>query len=238
MFVKHRPAPVVGSIPHMLQSFRAEVRFYREIAPVVGIRVPACHGAHEVTDGETRLELEDLSSWAPGAHPESIARVLAMLHQRWHGGARARWPWLRSANAGAELVAKLFDRTWTARGDLSPSVRALGDAFVGKVAELPEVPGPTTLVHGDASTRNARTNRDGEIVLLDWEDVAAAPGVCDLAWLLVSSVDPACWDDVIAAYGPAPGLREALPSAMVQGLLDLSDDASIARLEEATRRLL
>src|SRR5262249_10274884 len=45
------------------------------------------------------------------------------------------------------------------------------------------------------------------------------PGAVDLAWLLVSSVDPARWDQVIAAYGPAGGLRDALPAVMVQGLL-------------------
>lgn len=63
--------------------------------------------------------------------------------------------------------------------------------------------GPLTLVHGDASVRNMRTGPGGEVVLLDWEDVSAAPGVLDPAWLLLSSVEPARWDAVIAAYGAA-----------------------------------
>jgi len=67
-----------------------------------------------------------------------------------------------------------------------------------------------------------RTGPDGQVALLDWEDVSAAPGVVDLAWLLVSSVEPARWDEVSAAYGPAPGLMRALPAAVVQGLLSLS----------------
>ena len=45
-----------------------------------------------------------------------------------------------------------------------------------------------------------------EIALLDWEDVSAAPGIADLGWLLVSSVAPARWDEVIAAYGTPAGL--------------------------------
>jgi hypothetical protein len=61
------------------------------------------------------------------------------------------------------------------------------------------------------------------VALLDWEDVSAAPGVLDLAWLLVSSVDPARWPEVIDAYGPAPGLGQVLPAVIVQGLLSLAD---------------
>lgn len=40
--------------------------------------------------------------------------------------------------------------------------------------------GPLTLVHGDASVQNMRTGPGGEVALLDWEDVSAAPGVLDL----------------------------------------------------------
>jgi hypothetical protein len=78
--------------------------------------------------------------------------------------------------------------------------------------------GPLALVHGDAQTRNMRTSPDGEVALLDWEDVSAAPGVLDLAWLLMASVDPGRWDEVIAAYGAASGLNRVLPAVMVQGL--------------------
>jgi hypothetical protein len=34
----------------------------------------------------------------------------------------------------------------------------------------------------------------------------------DLAWLLMSSVEPEAWDDVIAAYGTSVGLTETLPA--------------------------
>jgi aminoglycoside phosphotransferase (APT) family kinase protein len=86
-----------------------------------------------------------------------------------------------------------------------------------------ESAGPLTLAHGDASRANMRTGIDGEIALLDWEDVSAAPGVCDLAWLLVSSVQPDQWAEVVAAYGTDAGLASVLPSLVVQGLLSLAD---------------
>ncbi len=126
-------------------------------------------------------------------------------------------------------------------------MRALGSRLTGRVIEVESAvvrAGPLTLVHGDASFRNMRTSPDGEVALLDWEDVSAVPGVLDLAWLLVSSVEPEHWDDVIAAYGPAGGLSMCCRD--VQGLLSLADApegstdalAWIARLAEAQGGLL
>jgi hypothetical protein len=83
--VKRRERPVPGSIPDVLAMFQSELRFYREIAPVLGVRVPRCYRAEETADG-------------------------------------------------------------------------------------------TLLVHGGASAPNMRTGPGGEIALVDWEDVSAAPG--------------------------------------------------------------
>ncbi|MGY4767685.1 hypothetical protein ACXC9Q_12280 [Kribbella sp. CWNU-51] len=73
--VKRREPAAAGSIPAVLKMFESEVRFYREIAPVVGVRVPACYQAEENADG-TLLVLEDLSAWTPGAEP-------AVQPERW-----------------------------------------------------------------------------------------------------------------------------------------------------------
>jgi hypothetical protein len=211
--------------------FRSEVRFYREIAPAVGVRVPACYRAEDTAEG-TLLVLEDFSSWQPGADPLAAARLLSRMHRNWAGQAHLRWPWLRPVGAAAELVEELFTQVWpnlAGRDDLTPDVRALGERLVGRVAESDRAigqAGPLTLVHGDASAQNMRTGPGGELVLLDWEDVSAAPGALDLAWLLVSSVDPARWDETIAAYGPADGLADVLPSVAVQGLFSMSDSTA------------
>lgn len=230
--------------------FRAEVRFYREIAPVVGVRVPACFEADESEHG-TRLVLEDLADWQPGADPVVAAAVLSTMHRRWQGQARQRWPWLRPVGAAADLVADRFDRVWphtAARRELTDGVRVLGERLVGQVVSVTRAvatAGPLTLIHGDAALRNWRTGPGGLVALLDWEDVSWAPGAVDLAWLLVSSVDPARWDEVIDAYGPVTGLAVALPAASVQGLLCLaptiqdSPEASgwVRRLDAAAHRL-
>lgn len=228
-FVKRREPAPPGSIPDVLGIFRAEVRFYTQIAPVAGVRVPACYLAED-GDGGTLLELEDLSAWSIGADPCAAARLLSGMHRRWAGEAPARWPWLRPPGAGADLVEQLFARTWpdlARRGDLPAEVAAFG----ARMAERGQVTaagraiagaGPLTLVHGDAHDRNMRTSPDGEIALLDWEDVSAAPGVLDLAWLLTASVAPGQWDETIAAYGPAGHLNRVLPAVMVQGLFMVS----------------
>jgi hypothetical protein len=227
-FVKRRGLPAPGSIPYALDIFRSEVRFYREIASEAGVRVPACYAAEITADG-TLLVLEDLSSWRPGADPVAAARVLAGMHDRWSGRARVRWPWLRPVGAAAELVEALYGDTWpalTVRQDMTPAVRDLARRLVGNVVASErslDHAGPVTLAHGDASLANMRTGATAEIALLDWEDVSAAPGIVDLAWLLVSSVSPERWREVIAAYGTADGLRDVLPAAAVQGLFELSD---------------
>ncbi len=207
--------------------FRSEIRFYREIAPVIGVRVPACYRAEDNADG-TLLVLEDLSAWALGADPIDHARLLADLHARWCGET-GRWPWLRPVGAAADLVGALYDEVWpaiAAHPVLTPRVREVGDRLVGRAAQTESMigaAGPPTLCHGDASSRNARTGPDGEIALLDWEDVTAAPGVTDLAWLLTSSVPPERWDETIAAYGGCDDLAIAMPSCVVQGFLSLND---------------
>jgi aminoglycoside/choline kinase family phosphotransferase len=228
-FIKRREPAARGSIPDVLAMFVNEVLFYREVAPVIGVRVPACLTAQE-DNGSTLLELENLADWTEGADPVQAARLLAAMHTRW---------------------AELFDATWpdvTGRPELSPAARAFGERLVGRVPAVERRAaraGPETLVHGDASARNMRTSPTGELALLDWEDVGRGPGMADLAWLLVSSVDPAEWDTTIDAYGGSAGLRDGLPSATVQAFLSFAAEPRgseqalswVVRIEAAARRL-
>jgi hypothetical protein len=154
--------------------FHAEVRFYREIAPVVGVRVPECYRAQD-DDSGTLLEIEDLSAWSPGADPAAAAGLLSGMHRRWLGEAPERWPWLRPLGAGVGLVEQLFTETWpglAGRGDLPPAVASFGARMAGpgQVTAAEEAiaeAGPLTLVHGDAQAGNMRTSPDGEVALLD-----------------------------------------------------------------------
>lgn len=225
--VKRRDPAPPGSIPNRLQMFVREVRFYREVAAQIGVRVPCCFVAEVREDGGTRLELEDLSGWQPGADPEAAAEALRRLHDAWEGTAVQRWSWLPRPDV-ADLVENLFGSLWPSlreRHDLTTRARDFGDRLVGRVREaerFAEGAGPETLVHWDASAANMRTSPSGVVALLDWEDVGSGAGVADLAWHLVSSVDPEQWDAAIAAYGSSTGLDRAFPAACVQALLSLS----------------
>jgi hypothetical protein len=250
VYVKEREPARPGSIPERLQMFVREVRFYEEVAPHVGIRVPACYRAEVADDGSTRLELEDLSEWSLGATPEAGGATLQVLHETWQGKAVQQWPWLPRAEV-SDLVEQLFAARWPAvreRADLALAARDLGDRLLGRVAEagrLAGTAGPATLVHGDPSAVNMRTSPTGEVALLDWEDVDLGPGVCDLAWHLLAGVEAGHWDEAIAAYGSAAGLERALPAACVQALLSLSGEPEgsthahrwVAAVAEAAARI-
>lgn len=245
-FVKQRAHPPAGSIPQLLDMFGREVRFYREVAPEVGVRVPAVHAAVEEADGY-RLELEDLGHWTPGGDPVAVARTLRVLHERWQDGeAERRWPWLRRSTEAAPVIGALYDRTWPGlaeRHDLTPAVHDAGARLIGRVAELERTEadtGPLTLIHGDAALRNVRTSPTGEVALVDWEDVRLAPAAADVVWLLVSSVDPDRWDAVLAAAGLDLGTvgHDVVDTALAQGLLSLADTpAGSLDAEAAVRRL-
>jgi len=249
VFVKRREWAAAGSIPDALGMFSSEVRFYQEVAPVVGVRVPVCVGATEDETG-TLLQLEDLSSWTTGASPSAVAAELRRLHERWQGVGLERWPWLRLPGTAADLIGSLYDRVWPAlqeRPELNDQLRALGASLVGRVeeAEYAEgTAGPLTLCHGDTSSNNLATSPTGEIAFLDWEDVRWAAGVTDLAWLLVSSVQPESWPEVISVYGDAK-VEAVLPSVAAQGFFAFSDTAEgspeavvwTQRLGEVARRL-
>ena len=232
--------------------FERELRFYREVAPTIGVRVPACYDAQETESGY-HLVLEDLSTWRDGADPVAVAALLAYLHGRWERRAEDRWPWLaRSAPGAADEIGRLYDEVWARvreRPEVTPLVRELGDTYVGQVAQLERCEsefGRPTLIHGDASWRNIRSSASGDIALVDWEDVRVAAGELDLAWFLISSVAPPLWSDVIGTYRPTEAdFTRALPHAVTQAILSLSDcepESAPAyewmdRLEEAAGRL-
>jgi hypothetical protein len=55
---KERKRPETGSLPDLLRLFEHALRFYSEIAPEVGARVPECSEALETVDGRFRPRLD------------------------------------------------------------------------------------------------------------------------------------------------------------------------------------
>jgi hypothetical protein len=93
-YVKRRNPPAPGSITAALDSFRAEVRFYREIAPVVGVRVPEWGSV--MTAYGTAAGLAD-------ALPAITVQGLLSLADTDAGSAQAT-AWIRRFDAAADLM--------------------------------------------------------------------------------------------------------------------------------------
>jgi hypothetical protein len=82
-YIKRRAPEKAGSIAAALKMAEFEIRFCREVAPEIGVRVPACYRA-ELNDEGRLLELEDLSAWRQGAEPAGFAaRIEAGVALLW-----------------------------------------------------------------------------------------------------------------------------------------------------------
>jgi hypothetical protein len=82
------------------------------------------------------------------------------------------------------------------------AVGRLHDEDHGVGAGPPSTPNRGSLATCGAQARNVRTGPGEEITLLDREDVSAAQGILDLAWLLTASVALGESDEAIPAYDP------------------------------------
>ena len=86
------PPPNAGEREMMAGAYRAEIRFYQQIASTVAVRTPYCHHAEIDDSGDFVLVMEDLAPAVPGDQiagctpPQARAAVvnLAGLHgPRW-----------------------------------------------------------------------------------------------------------------------------------------------------------
>ncbi len=185
-----------------------EVLFYRAVAGAAPIRVPRCYAVQvDTRRGRNAMVLEDLSGAArfrdirepcDADEAGAVTDALADLHA-------AFWESERFAGDLAPLVARSAPATFL--GELFVR-RILGD-LKGQAADLvpPEVQRgsrvlldqkqavdafwaaePRTLIHGDTHLGNLFFE-DAAPGFLDWQAVMAGPGIRDLAYFVIASVD-------------------------------------------------
>jgi aminoglycoside/choline kinase family phosphotransferase len=201
---------------------RSEVGFYSELAPTLGVRVPACWYAAISEDG-TRftLLLEDLSPrtagrQADGCSPAQAAaavRNLARLHaSRWNDETLRNVGFLvpltsQRAAFLADLVKDAADR-FIARyaGHLcdadKTTLHEVAEALAGWQVGYPE---PFSVIHGDYRLDNLMFHPvDGEVVAVDWQTAAVALPARDLAYFIGISLPTqqrrAGEDDLVRTY--------------------------------------
>jgi Phosphotransferase enzyme family len=193
-----------------LRNYEREVKFYDEIAPTVGIRVPRCYyGSWDVASGDFVLVLEDAAPAEPGdqingctwSQAQSALIELAHLHApRWGDPSLNGIDWLtRRDPPSVDLITSLYRHFWPEflerYGDsLPPSQRNIG-ARLGQAlpAWLTRSSLPPTVTHGDYRLDNLlfASERGGDAVIaVDWQTPGHGEGVTDAAYFLGAGLLP------------------------------------------------
>ena len=188
-------------------GYKAEVRFYRDLAGHTAVNTPTCWHAAISDDLMTfTLLMDDLAPAVPGVQAngctpaQAAAAVvnLAGLHGPvWNSPlleAAARYLPSPSAEAGAFLGAVLKDATeqfieiYAAELDAADK-QTLRDASSAIGAWTTAGHQPLSLVHGDYRLDNLMFHPDGVgVVAVDWQTAQIGPPARDLAYFLETSL--------------------------------------------------
>lgn len=183
-------------------AFDREIRFYREVAPRVPLRLPRTYYADASGDGKVIL-MEDLCSYRAldqvhGMRHDQVlhtAREVAKLHAAFaRPGALDGLGWLplhdHFFDAGFADHWPAFARFYELR--IGRDGVRLGERVVRNMRWLEEriAARPVTLIHGDLRADNLLTG-DGdpcaEVVILDWQLVNRSLAAIDVARMLGGS---------------------------------------------------
>lgn len=194
-----------------LRAYEVEVRFYREVAATLDIRVPACfHADVDPTSGAFTLLLEDLAPARQGDHfagvdVETAALVMAELARlhgpRWDDPALAELTWLnRQTPQSQEFTAGLVASLWPGFQERYGEQLTLGQvevcarlmASLGPF--LQDRRGPLSVVHGDYRLDNMLFGAPGSstpLAVVDWQTAVWGPPLTDAAYFLAGAfADP------------------------------------------------
>ncbi len=209
-----RPPTLVAKVPaaaetsriaaRLTRTYEVEASFYRDLAPGLPVRAPACHHAAHDPDGDSYVVLlEDVAPAEQGDQmrgctvDEIAAAVdeMALLHApRWGDESllaidwlhRAQGDWAENTMALIGMAIPTFRDRY--RDRLDADANGLIDRFLPLVAaRLRDRPAPLTIVHGDFRADNLLFGGD-RVVVVDWQTVATGPGPADLSYLLGASL--------------------------------------------------
>ncbi len=207
-------------------GYRAEVVFYRDVAPTVGVPVPTLHASAITEDGTQFVLL--MADLAPATQGDQIAgttadvvitgaRALAGLHgPRWCDPTWKELEVLTLPLATPENAPGMGDlarmATDTFLSTLGPRMtdadRTTLDAFPAAVpAWLLDRPERFALLHGDFRLDNLMLHPDGSVTVVDWQTLTVGLPARDLAYWVTTSVAPEVRREVereaVAAYHEA-----------------------------------
>ena len=212
------PRTLIGKLPtldpggrqicQIFKFYEREIRFYRELAPRVSVRVPRCYGSVMDVDADDYLILlEDLAALPMGddaggcsaAQAEIAVRTVAGLHGAWWASATLDGlDWVPMSNAPVHQLAEptyqqSVEPFLMLFGDhLSPAMRSITERLAKHVVDLLNLLAqpPITLAHGDYRLDNLFF--DGtRAAAIDWQIAFRGSGAFDLAYFLGGCLDPA-----------------------------------------------
>jgi len=186
----------------MLGLYTKEVRFYRDLAPLLPIRTPRTHVADIAEDGASFcLLFEDLGPARGGnqiagcglADAEAVIDQAAALHApSWHNPAMLDADWLQTDPAAAAQVKALYPQAQAIfreryKDSLEPEYMALCEALAEHTATTDRVTEKVSLVHGDFRLDNVLFDIKGgaePVAVLDWQTLTIGNGLTDVGYFL------------------------------------------------------
>ena len=207
----------------LVRAYDVEVGFYAQVAPSLGLRVPACHLAvlEEAAEWFT-LVLEDVADGVQGDQlagctPDVASAALtemALLHgTAWSRGDLATLPFLdRRSPAGDQMTIDLVTSVWPGfveryHSMISPEHLEVAQRLVVHITDwMASRPPGETVTHGDFRLDNLLVGADRPVVV-DWQTAIWGSAATDVAYFLGGSLTPADrrrhGRDLVAGYHQA-----------------------------------
>jgi len=187
-----------------LNAFQREIRFYKEVASNVPIRLPILYFSVDEAPAYSMV-MEDLSSYTPGdqvigMHRDQVmatVEILAKLQARyWDNIALERLRWMPTTNAiGIDYQEKWGSFVEHFGAYVEKKGLEVGERLGNSISWLEkEIEGrPKTIVHTDLREDNllfGNPNSDEAILILDWQLAIRSIGVFDVARIIGGSELP------------------------------------------------
>ena len=184
---------------------RREVRFYDELAPRVGLRVPEAFAtAYDENDGTFILVMEDLTAsgctvsdgtvGVPADAAADALRELAALHVGYEAPARRtrEVPWIPRPTRGSPYgVTMLAYALAHHRDRMSRDFAAIAEIYVAHSDALQDVwhGDHDTVIHGDPHLGNVFDDH-GRVGFLDWGIIHVGSAMRDAGYFILMAMDP------------------------------------------------
>jgi len=181
-----------------------EVRFYRELAPRLQLRVPQFYaGIHDPSDDSFALFLEDLTATgceiSDGTRGVTSEEALGALEDLAHLHVRFEDPAVRAVEAGW-VNEPVFGSTYGSvmlqyaldnhRDRISDEFATISNLYIEDGARLHSLwtKGPKTVIHGDPHIGNVFFD-NGRVGFLDWGIINVNTPMRDVSYFLTMAMD-------------------------------------------------